>query len=62
MFFIYTMRCLALIVRYLNEPFLDEFVQYYLSEGIDNIFILYDIDSTIPISDKVKTKYNKLCT
>tara|TARA_B100000989_G_scaffold294148_1_gene272679 strand:+ start:352 stop:1188 length:837 start_codon:yes stop_codon:yes gene_type:complete len=49
------MKCLALIVRYLNEPFLDEFVEYYLSEGVDNIFILYDVDSTIPISDNVKS-------
>ncbi len=47
---------LALITRYLNEPFLDEFVEYYLSEGVDNIFILYDIDSTIPISDEIKKK------
>ena len=45
---------LCLITRYLNEPFLDEFVEYYLSEGVDNIFILYDVDSTIPISDNVK--------
>ena len=45
---------LCLITRYLNEPFLDEFVEYYLSEGVDNIFILYDVDSTIPISENVK--------
>ena len=46
---------ICLITRYLNEPFLDEFVEYYLSEGVDNIFILYDTDSTIPISDYVKS-------
>lgn len=44
------MKFLALIVRYLNEPFFDEFVEYYLHEGIDTIFVLYDVDSTIPIS------------
>lgn len=45
---------LSLITRYLNEPFLDEFVEYYLSEGVDNIFILYDVDSTMQISDTIK--------
>lgn len=49
------MKSLALIVRYLNEPFLDEFIEYYFSEGVDNIFILYDVDSIIPISEKVKS-------
>ena len=44
------MKFLALIVRYLNEPFFDEFVEYYLREGVDTIFVLYDVDSTIPIS------------
>ena len=48
------MKFLSLIIRYLNEPFLDEFVNYYLSEGVDQIFVLYDIDSTLPISDQVK--------
>ena len=50
------MKFLALIVRYLNEPFFDEFVEYYLHEGVDTIFVLYDIDSNIPIS--YETKYN----
>ena len=45
---------LSLIVRYYNEPFLDEFVDYYFSEGVNIIYILYDTKSTIPISDKVK--------
>lgn len=44
------MKFLALIVRYLNEPFFDEFVEYYLREGVDTIFVLYDVDSIIPIS------------
>ena len=45
---------LGLITRYLNEPFLDEFIEYYFSEGVNNIFILYDVDSVLPISDNVK--------
>ena len=48
------MKFLSLITRYLNEPFLDEFINYYFSEGVDQIFVLYDIDSTLPISDQVK--------
>jgi len=43
------MKFLSLITRYLNEPFLEEFVEYYLSEGVDHIFVLFDADSTIPI-------------
>ena len=50
------MKFLALIVRYLNEPFFDEFVEYYLREGVDTIFVLYDTDSTIPIS--YNTQFN----
>ena len=49
---------LSLIVRYFNEPFLDEFVEYYFSEGVDSIYILYDVQSTIPISEKVKNSPN----
>ena len=45
---------LSLITRYLNEPFLEEFVEYYMAEGVDHIFVLYDVDSTIPINDNVK--------
>ena len=47
------MKFLSLITRYLNEPFLEEFVEYYLSEGVDHIFVLFDVDSTIPISSNV---------
>lgn len=47
------MKFLSLITRYLNEPFLEEFVEYYLSEGVNRIFILYDVDSTIPIKTSV---------
>ena len=50
------MKFLALIVRYLNEPFFDEFVEYYLREGVDTIFVLYDTDSTMPIS--YETQFN----
>jgi hypothetical protein len=48
------MKFLSLITRYLNEPFLEEFVEYYFSEGVDHIFIIYDTDSTIPINQNVK--------
>jgi len=47
------MNFLTLIVRYFDEPFLDEFVEYYLAEGVDKIYILYDITSTIPISQTI---------
>ena len=47
------MHFLSIITRYLNEPFIDEFVEYYLSEGVDCIYILFDTDSTVPIPDVV---------
>jgi hypothetical protein len=47
------MYFLSVITRYLNEPFLEEFVNYYFSEGVDHIYVLYDTDSTIPISQKI---------
>ena len=47
------MHFLSVITRYLNEPFLEEFVNYYFSEGVDHIYVLYDTDSTIPISQKI---------
>ena len=47
------MPFLSLITRYLNEPFLEEFVEYYLSEGVDHIFVLFDVDSTIPIKKSI---------
>ena len=49
------MHFLTLLTRYFNEPFLDEFVEYYLNEGVDQIFVLYDITSTIPISQNTKS-------
>ena len=52
------MKFLSLITRYLNEPFLEEFIEYYFSEGVDHIFIVYDVDSTIPINDNVKKNPN----
>jgi hypothetical protein len=51
-------KFLSLITRYLNEPFLEEFVEYYMAEGVDHIFVLYDVDSTIPINDNVKNNTN----
>jgi hypothetical protein len=44
---------LSLITRYFNEPFLEEFVEYYFSEGVDVVYILFDVKSTIPISQKI---------
>tara|TARA_Y100000389_G_scaffold76951_1_gene73721 strand:+ start:269 stop:1102 length:834 start_codon:yes stop_codon:yes gene_type:complete len=46
---------IALITRHLNEPFLDEFVEYYLREGIDRIFILQDKDGSynLPFHEQV---------
>jgi len=32
------MYFLSLITRYLNEPFLEEFAEYYLAEGV-NIYV-----------------------
>ena len=47
------MYFLSLITRYLNEPFLEDFVEYYFSEGVDHIYVLFDVDSTLPICDSV---------
>jgi len=47
------MNFLSVITRYLNEPFLEEFVDYYLSEGVDHIYVLYDVDSTIYIKQSI---------
>ena len=52
------MKFLSLITRYLNEPFLEEFVEYYFSEGVDHIFVLYDIDSTMAINEIIKNNSN----
>lgn len=52
------MKFLSLITRYLNEPFLEEFIEYYFSEGVDHIFVLYDTDSTIPIDEHIKNNPN----
>ena len=49
---------LSIITRYLNEPFLEEFAEYYLSEGVDHIYVLFDVDSTLPVSDYVLRNQN----
>lgn len=41
----------ALITRHLQESFLDEFVQYYLNEGIDTIYILQDVDGSAELPE-----------
>lgn len=49
------MYFLSVITRYLNEPFLEEFVNYYLFEGAEHIYVLYDVDSTLPIKKSILT-------
>ena len=49
---------LSVITRYLNEPFIQEFVEYYLSECVDCIYILFDVDSTLPIPPVVSRNPN----
>ena len=49
------MSFLSIITRYFNEPYLDEFVEYYFHEGVDKIYILYDVHSTMSISSHVKS-------
>ena len=48
------MHFISLIVRYLNEPYIQEFIDYYFSEGIDHIYLLYDIKSTIPLPTSIR--------
>jgi len=47
------MHFLSLITRYLNEPFLEEFINYYLREGVDHIYVLFDNDSTLHIKPHI---------
>lgn len=42
----------ALITRHLQESFLDEFVQYYLNEGVDMIYILQDADGSAELPER----------
>lgn len=46
-----TMHFLSLIVRYFNDPFICEFVAYYLSEGVDMIYIVNDNDTKTNIPE-----------
>ena len=48
------MHFISVIVRYLNEPYIQEFIDYYFSEGIDHIYLLYDIKSTIPLPISIR--------
>lgn len=43
---------LALITRHLNEPFLQEFIDYYFNEGVDHIYILQDSDGSLNIKQQ----------
>lgn len=49
------MDFLTLIVRARDEPFLGEFLHYYLSEGVSRIYVLDD-NSTYPISISAQLK------
>lgn len=44
---------LSLIVRYFNDPYIGEFVEYYLSEGVDMIYIVNDNDSVQNIPESI---------
>jgi hypothetical protein len=44
---------LSVIVRFFNDKFMSEFVDYYLSEGVDMIYIVNDNDSTINIPESI---------
>lgn len=44
---------LSLLTRCKDEPFVDEFVEYYLKEGVEHIYIIDD-NSTLEYSDKIK--------
>jgi hypothetical protein len=35
-------KCIGLIVRCKNEPYVSEFVRYYIEQGIDDIYIIDD--------------------
>jgi hypothetical protein len=55
---------ISILVRVKNEPYIDEFIKYYLSEGIDTIYILDD-SSTLPFSEYAQNNksveiYNKI--
>lgn len=52
---------IALITRHLNEAFLNEFVEYYLSEGVDTIYILQDADGSndLPTRENVHVIQSK---
>lgn len=40
---------LSVIVRHCDDPYIVEFVSYYLSEGVDMIYIVHDNDSAMNI-------------
>ena len=52
------MHFISLLVRYLNEPYIQEFVDYYFSEGIDHIYLLYDEKSTLPLPNSILENKN----
>ncbi|MBA42756.1 MAG: hypothetical protein CMF62_01960 [Magnetococcales bacterium] len=48
---------LSILVRVKDEPFINEFVQYYLKEGVDFIYI-WDDNSTLKYSDYIYKNEN----
>lgn len=49
----HSMSFLSVIVRYFNDPYICEFVEYYLSEGVDMVYIVNDNDSTQTVPESL---------
>jgi hypothetical protein len=49
-------KFIGLIVRCKNEPYVTEFVNYYISQGIDNIYILDDDSNKEIYKDVINNK------
>lgn len=49
------MYFISILVRCLNEPYIQEFVDHYFAEGVSHIYILYDTKSTIPLPNSIVT-------
>lgn len=53
-------KIIGLIVRCKNEPYVTEFVNYYLSQGVDNIYILDDDSNKEIYKDVINNKKVKI--
>jgi hypothetical protein len=49
------MHFISILVRYLDEPYIQEFIDHYLAEGVSHIYILYDTKSRNPLPNSVIT-------